>query len=721
MHGRAGEGKQASPDGGGGEPWLLIKETDDQVRRGKDDDILTRRPESVASGRSMDDIASAADRVWHSKPRNPPPARDWGAKKLDGAAPSALPATLAPQLATPSDSVPDGDDWLHEIKLDGYRLLARIEGGRVRLFTRQGNDWTDRFPTLARLAANLALRSAWLDGEVVSLDAHGRSSFAALQEALSRKDDSALVYYAFDLPYLDGADLRVLPLAERKSLLARVLRATPQLSVIRFGDHVAGNGSAFLAEASRFGLEGIVAKRATSHYRSTRTRDWLKIKCARRQEFVIGGFTEPAGARPGFGALLLGTYAEGELVYAGRVGTGFDDRQLADLRARLDALARKRSPFAKPVADAPRDVHWVEPRLVAEVRFANWTRDEQLRHATFLGLREDKAAREVVRESVAPPPVSAPAPPASPAIQARGSKNPVVAGVRLTNPDRVLYPEESITKLELALFYEKIGHWVLPHLALRPLTVVRCPEGYQRECFYQKHMNATVPKDVRSLPIMEDGREVNYLMIDSLAGLISCVQMGALELHTWGTHHEHLATPDQIVFDLDPDPALGFEQVMAAAQMVRECLTAVGLVSFVKTTGGKGLHVMVPVRPKLTWAPVKDFAKRLADVLVREAPARFTTTMTKSQRKGKIFIDYLRNGEGATAVAAYSTRARTGAPVSVPLGWDELQPGLTGASFTVRNLAARLERLTGDPWEGYGDVRQTISPTTLKKLERLEP
>ncbi len=625
-------------------------------------------------------------------------ASRFGAQSLPGAVAVRLPNFIEPELTTLIDAVPEGDEWIYEIKFDGYRALCRIDRGAARFFTREGNDWTGRFGVLPAAVGALPAEQAFLDGEIVVLEADGSSDFQSLQEALGRKETDRLVYYVFDLPYLDGYDLRAAPLLERKKLLAGLLenrRATP---AIRFSDHVVGRGKEFYRRACGSGLEGIIAKRKNAAYRAGRARDWYKIKCHASQEFVIGGFTEPSGSRTGLGALLLGFNNDrGEFIYAGKVGTGFSQRSLEDLRRRLEKIETVRASFANPPRLPRREgVHWVEPRYAAEIEFTGWTRDGMLRHPSFKGLREDKPARKISRERPAP----------APQTTRRKPANVTVAGVSLSNPERVLYPETGITKLELARYYEEIADRILPHVALRPLTMVRCPEGYQK-CFYQKHIEDNLPESFKRINVKERRASGRYVMIDSLSGLISLVQMGVLEIHTWGSRSDHVEMPDQLIFDLDPDTGVAWSRVVEAARLLRRRIGELGLEAFVKTTGGKGLHVVVPVLPEVEWDEAKQFTKSVAEAIAREAPERYLTNMSKAQRAGKIFIDYLRNGRGATAVAAYSTRARAGAPVSVPLRWDELDD-VRSDRFTLRNLCLRLARQRKDPWVNFTSSHRSI-------------
>ncbi|HEY1266926.1 MAG TPA: DNA ligase D [Candidatus Binatia bacterium] len=621
-----------------------------------------------------------------------------------------LPAFVEPELTTLIDVVPEGEEWLYEIKFDGYRALCRIEDGRARFFTREGNDWTERFGDLAASAARLPLKEAFLDGEIVVLESDGSSNFQSLQEALGQKETHRLVYYVFDLLFCNGYDLRVMPLVERKTLLAPLLEdRRGKAAAIRFSDHVTGNGKEFHRRACQSGLEGIIAKRKDSVYRAGRARDWFKIKCHASQEFVIGGFTEPSGSRTGLGALLLGVNNErSELVYAGKVGTGFNRRSLEDLRARLEKIETSSPPFINPPRLPRREgVHWVRPRHAAEIEFTGWTRDSMLRHPSFKGLREDKSPQKIARELPEQPPTKA----------GQNSRNVTIAGITLSNPERVLYPEIGITKLDVARYYEEIAEWILPHVTSRPLTMVRCPEGYLK-CFYQKHIEDNLPESFKRINVKERRGSGRYVMIDSLSGLISLVQMGVLEIHTWGSRAERVEMPDQLIFDLDPDAGLPWKQVVEAARLLRRRLAALELEVFVKTTGGKGLHVVVPIVPEVQWDDAKEFTKMVAESVAREAPDRYLTNMSKAKRAGKIFIDYLRNGRSATAVAAYSTRARPGAPVSMPLRWEDLDDVGGSGDFTLLNVGKRLKGLRKDPWANFFTSRRSIRGAIRKLAGR---
>ncbi|HEV8530620.1 MAG TPA: DNA ligase D [Methylomirabilota bacterium] len=724
-----------------GRSWLLIKERDAEARSGRSANVVELKPKSVLTGRTLEEIAAAEDRVWHSDgdggkktatPRKPPAApRPAPARRSRGHAPvsvadvpgarhAALPKFVPPQLATLVSQAPSGDAWLHEMKYDGYRILARLDHGRVRLLSRNGRDWTEKFPSIAEAVGHLLAERAMLDGEIAVLHPDGTTSFQALQNFLSGTGRGQLVYMVFDLLHLNGWDLTGARLEERKAVLERLLASgNGKSGSVRYSDHVAGDGPDFFTHACRLGLEGVVAKRRDAQYRSTRGADWLKIKCVKRQEVVIGGYTDPEGSRIGIGALLVGVYEDGRLVYAGKVGTGFDQKTLRALKKRLAPLEQKACPFATNPTGVGRP-HWVKPELVAEVSFSEWTADGKMRHPSFQGLREDKPATSVVRElpvrveEVVEMPTSStktakgknrqsPTP-----ASVKGPGEAVVAGVRLTHADRVLYPAPKTTKRDLALFYESIADWILPHLAGRPTALVRCPEGVAKECFYQKHVGTWAPESLRRVKIRERTKIGEYLVVDSLAALIGLVQIGILEIHTWNSVVERLEQPDRLVFDLDPGPGVTWKRVVEGARLIRERLLALHLESFVKTTGGKGLHVVAPLSPGPTWDEGAAFARTLAQGIAREDPRGYVAHMAKSVRQGKIFIDYLRNVRGATSVAAYSTRAKPSAPVSVPLGWEELSPAITSDHYTIVNLPRRLAGLKVDPWARYWTIRQKL-------------
>jgi bifunctional non-homologous end joining protein LigD len=716
-----------------GDNWLLIKERDEAAQPGDGDTIVERETRSAATGREMDAIARDADRVWHSNRDAPVEAKTGAAKPvvakprkpaLDvsgvaGARPARAPPTLAPQLAQTAANAPPGDDWLHEIKFDGYRMLAHVKRGTVRLTSRNALDWTDKFPELAEALAALGVDEALLDGEIVHLTEHGVSSFSALQADLSEGTTAGLVYMAFDLLFLDGFDLTAARLEDRKAALRELLDGGVP-PTIRYSDHHAGQGPEFFTAACGLGLEGIVSKRRDAPYRAGRSPAWLKIKSLEREDLVVVGFTDPEGERTGFGALLVGYHtpkgklAKGKLVYAGRVGTGYTDKVLQALRARLGTLEQKRATVALPDGLSARGTHWVKPELVVEVGFSEWTRDGILRAASFVGLREDKAPAEVVLEPAAAGRTPRPAPAVALTPVARDGAA-MVGGVRVTHAERVVYPDLGITKLAVAEYYAAVADAMLPHVARRPLSLVRCPEGIAGERFYQKHLTAGMPDAIKEIQVpTKDGSEP-YVMIEDARGLVALAQMGVLEIHPWGSTVDRLEQPDRLIFDLDPDEGLAWERVVAAALEVRATLDKLGLVSFAKTTGGKGLHVVVPIKPALDWDAAKELCRALVLKLVDAAPQSYTASMAKPARRGRIFIDYLRNGRGATAVGAYSTRARPGATVSAPLTWAEVESFIRSDQFTIRTLPRRLHA-GAEPWADFAATKQAISAAACRKL-----
>ncbi len=688
--------------------WLLIKERDGLEREGGDsvtDDFTT----SVATDREMERIAGDADRVWQSKPRTQaePPAKP----KIVGGKKNKLPDFVPVQLATRVKAPPAGDNWLHEIKFDGYRTELRFDRGKVQFLTRRGLDWTDRFAGLVEPATGLRAQSALIDGEVVVLDEHGVSDFGALQEMLGEGKKARLLYYAFDLLHLDGQDLTGLPLERRKAALRDLLSSYGANDSIRYSDHVAATGEEFYSQACRLALEGVISKRRDSLYRSGRGEAWVKSKCVERQEFVIGGWTPPSDRTPSVGNLLLGTYDGDRLTYVGKVGTGFTRTSGADLRKRLDKCKTDKHPFDRKPPDS-RDARFVKPELVAEIEYLTMTRDGILRHASFKGLREDKEARSVTMERPKTTSKATKAPPTG----VRKGDALIIAGARITHPDRRIDEDSGLTKEGLAEYLALVADRMLPHVAGRPLSIVRCPEGSGKACFYQKHVGRGVPDGVKSVEVPEKDGTDEYLMIDSVLGLLGLAQMGALEIHPWGARGDEPDKPDRLIFDFDPDPDLPYQRVIDGAVALRARLEELGLESFVKTTGGKGLHVVVPIQRKHPWPVIKEFSRAVATAVAKDDPG-FVVTMTKAKRTGKIFLDFFRNDRGATAVAPYSTRARPGAPVATPLFWDELSPKLPPNHFTVENLPRRLALLKEDPWTKMLTVRQSITAKMLSALK----
>ncbi len=669
------------------ENWLLRKVRDEAA--GASGDLVDHELTSVRSGRTMIQIAAGelGRTVWHSDParakadpqaesvaprpssRRSPRGNDGKAAASRGTA--ALPAFREPQLATLVDHAPAGAGWLNEIKYDGYRCLLAVAPGQARAYTRTGLDWSDRFAAIAAAAARAGIGPALIDGEVVAMDAGGRPSFQALQNAL--KEGGELVYFAFDLLEQDGEDLADLPNIERKSRLAALLAGTPE--PIRYAEHVEGSGEEMFAALCAEGFEGIVAKRADAPYRGRRVPAWLKIKCTRRQEFVIVGWLGSDKASRGFRSLLLGVHEKGALRYAGKVGTGFDAAGIDMLLGKLKPLEREAATVDAPRA-AVRGARWVEPVLVAEVAFAEVTGDGVLRHSSFVGLREDKAAGEVVPEKPAP---------------ARGDARPF--GIAITNPDRVIFPESGITKGQLADYYAAIAEPMLRWLAHRPVSLVRCPQGRAKHCFFQKHDAGSFGAEVHKAPIREkDGGEEAYLYVDDGAGLLACVQMGTIEFHGWGSLVEQVEAPDRLVFDLDPDEGLGFAEVKHAAVQLRDLLADMELASDPMLSGGKGVHVVVALDASAEWPRVKDFASRFARAVAAAHPDRFTANMKKAERTGRIFLDWLRNQRGATAVLPYSARARPRATVAAPITWAELDALDAPAIYTIADAEELIAR-----------------------------
>jgi bifunctional non-homologous end joining protein LigD len=676
------------------EAWLLFKSDDEAARRVDAPDILAEMPLSAASGRTMEEIAEGQDRVWSAKQgeitpkakRRKPAVH---AARIAKSKPGSLPAFVEPCLPSTVDKAPSGPDWVHEIKYDGYRVQAHIEKGRAKLLTRAGLDWTEKFGGVGKAAARLPVKSALIDGEIVVETEAGIANFSALQDALS-SGTGRLVYYAFDLLHLDGYDLRAASLMARRAALGKLIAAGDTDTCIRFSEHIEGDGDTIFRHACRLGLEGLISKKASAPYRSGRVKTWVKIRCARRGPFVIAGFMPSSIERNAVGALVLGEYVGGRLTPSGHVGTGFSSGTARELFQRLNRLRARTAPLEDNSAEA-KSVRWVEPRLVAEIEYRTRTAAGLIRHSAFKGLLEDGNAAQVVRPR---------------ADTAASSSVESPPAVRLTNPARLLWPEQGITKQGLADFYTEIADWILPHVVGRALSLVRCPAGVHEACFFQKHKWAGLGSRVRLVAVPGDDEPM--LAIDDLAGLLELVQASVLEIHPWGSKADRPELPDRVIIDLDPGDDVPWEQVIEAAVEVKDRIAALGLKSFVKTTGGKGLHVVLPLTPKADWDTVKAFAQSISESMAAERPDRFTANMAKKVRRGRIYVDYLRNGMGATAVAAYSTRARPGAAVSTPLAWDELAPGIRASHFTVENLPQRLAFLDQDPWQGFFQLRQEL-------------
>ncbi|MCW5772224.1 MAG: DNA ligase D [Rhodospirillaceae bacterium] len=688
--------------------WLLIKRTDAMAQRGGRRGIVDAKPKSVLSDRALEELRSApaSDTAQRraAKARKPRAGHVAEARSSRRRGNTAMPDFVPPELATRVTKPPASSDWLHEVKFDGYRVQVRIETGDVRLLTRTGLDWTERFADLVPELRRLGCARAIVDGEIVVLASDGASDFSRLQEALAEGNGAALMLYAFDLLYLDREDLRHRPLRERKQVLARLLRHLDSDGRVRFSEHFEVAGATFFRHVCSLALEGAVSKRADAPYISGRSGDWLKSKCVEREEMIVIGFTPGTTGPHAIGSLLLAQPEDGKLVYRGRVGTGFTHASARALRKRLDALAADAA-----AADVPRrarkDALWVAPQLVAEIEFGAWTADRVVRHAAFKGLRDDKPAELVTQEKVERMP--------SPRRgKAKLGRDALFAD--LTHPDRVLYDAQGVTKQGLADYYAEVAKLMLPHVAGRPLSLVRCPAGTSGQCFYQKSIPAGTPSGVSEVRNAVRGKKETYPAIRDLAGLIGLVQMGTLEIHTWGCKASKIMTPDRIVFDLDPDAGIAWTEIVAAAREIRERLTAIKLESFLKTTGGKGLHVAVPIAPRHPWETVKAFTKAFAHAMMRDSPDRYVVNVSKNARKGKIFIDYLRNGYGATFVAPYSPRARPSAPVSTPLDWRELTPAIRSDHFRIDNFAARLKALRVDPWAPLLRRRQGLTAKILR-------
>ena len=671
-----------------GENWILRKVED--AHAGSSAGLTEKYLTSIKTGRTMNEIAEGKKAPelasWKSGIKGKPvPSRSRKATKP--------PPFRPPQKATLVDSAPAGSAWLHEIKFDGYRCLLAVGGGQARVYTRSGLDWSDKFPEIAEAAAGIEGGSALLDGEIVKLDEKGNSGFSALQQAISA-GGRGLTLFLFDALEIDGEDLRPLPNIERKQRLASFL-GEGKPPFILYADHIVGKGEQLLEGICAAGGEGIISKKADAPYRGDRTKAWLKVKCTRRQEFVIIGWTPSDKTGRGFRSLLLGLHEDGKLRFAGKVGTGFNTKLLHELAEKMRKLE-----IAKPATDVPRAdarrAHWVKPELVAEIAYAEFTADNVVRHASFIGLRDDKPAKAVVVEKPQPLPPSA--------VGAASDD-----GIRISNPERIIYPDAGITKGELVEYYRQVAPLMLPWAANRPISLVRCPQGRAKKCFFQKHDAGSFGEHVRHVPIEEKKGEIeDYLYVADQAGLISCVQMGTIEFHGWGSPVGDIEKPNRLVFDIDPDEGLGFDEVKRTARDLKRHLADMGLQTFPLLTGGKGLHVVVPLTPDARWPKVKDFAQRFAVALAQAEPDRFTANMAKARRKGRIFLDYLRNQRGSTAIMPYSARAREGAPVSAPINWGELDDFAGGGHFTVRDGGLLLERASSRGLQGWGEAAQIL-------------
>ena len=674
------------------EPWMLKKVTDDFADPADGEALVDNCVTSVTTGRTMAEITSGED-VWRSNRGGQKGGR--GKQKAS----KAPPAFLDPQLATLVDEVPTGDAWIHEIKYDGYRLLISVGDGVATAYTRNGLDWSDKFKSLVKAASRLPA-GCLIDGEAVALDDEGRPSFQLLQSTL-KGGGAPLAFYAFDLLVDRGKDIRKLPNIERKERLAALLdRVSPP---ILYGDHVVGRGEEMFEAVCKSGGEGIISKKASATYQGTRTRNWLKIKCIQRQEFVIIGWSE-SDKRRGFRSLLVAAKKGRALTYAGKVGTGFNAQLIEELMERMEPLAVDKSPVEVPRADR-KGAHWIEPKLVAEVNFAEFTSDGILRHPSFVGLREDKPAKDVKREV----PKHLSKAEKKPARQTKKAATAADFGIQISSPDRVIYPELGLTKGQLADYYATIAPLIMVDAADRPMTLIRFPGGRTGESFFQKHDKGTFGPHVKQIPIEEkDGHFEDYLYFEDIQGLLACVQMGTIEFHGWGSKVGRVEYPDRLVFDLDPDVGLDFGNVKEAAVLLRELLRGLGLESWPLLSGGKGLHVVVPLDQSEDWPTVKSFAERFSRAISEAEPAMFTANIRKEQRKGRIFLDWLRNQRGATAVLPYSARGREGAPVAAPIAWAELDTYDSGGHFSVNDAAELLKRADSKALAGWGKAKQAL-------------
>ncbi len=681
------------------ENWLLRKIDDEYVEDG--DALVNRELTSVLTGRPMAEIAADKEGEFELQGKSGKAfkaqmekASEHNSKKSKSAPKSAakLPGFRKPQLATLVDDVPAGNGWMHEIKFDGYRAMIAAKGDEVRVYTRSGKDWTDKFVPLVRAIADMDLPPCLIDGEIVATDAKGNPDFSTLQQVLKRghgeqSESDALQFHAFDLLELNGQDLAPLTNIERKERLEALLADAK--APVHVADHVIGAGDKLYRAMCDAGQEGIISKKIDAKYRHSRSKGWVKVKCTRRQEFVVIGWKKSSAKGRPFASLLLAQNEGDELIYKGNVGTGFSADDMDMLSSKMKRLERK-TPPAEVDRASSRGVTWLTPNLVAEIAFAEFTADGNVRHGSFLGLRSDKDAQDVAPEK----PAGAPSP---------------EAVVEISSRDRVVFPESGQTKGQLADYYAKVAGIMLPFAAQRPISLVRCPQGRAKKCFFQKHDSGGFGDGVHSVPIAEkDGGTEDYLYVEDARGILQCVQMGTIEFHGWGSRSTDVEAPDRMIFDLDPDEGLDFGDVKSAASDIRARLADIGLVSFAMVSGGKGIHVIVPLNTGHDWAAHKDFSRRFAEALSTAEPDRFTATMSKAKRKGRIIIDWLRNQRGSTAVLPFSARARANAPVAAPIGWDELDDLENAHPWSIDDADTLVERSTGKALAGWGFADQAL-------------
>lgn len=705
--------------------WLLIKRDDEHARDADADALLaagapakaTRTTTRTATS-SKTTRTSTMKKTTRTRSSTRPAARRnadarWAkrALSLQHARDTAYPHDFKPQLTDHRASAPDGDSWLHEIKWDGYRLLADVHDGVVALRSRNGLNWTDDFPEVVEAITALPVTDLRLDGELVVLDAQGRSDFTALQKVIDGTAKQPLRYVVFDMPGIAGVDISRAPLLARKELLKDLIGDTP--GTLAYSDHVLDHGPAVFEASGKVGFEGIISKRVDAPYVNARSPSWVKVKHENTDEFLIVGYTEPKGSRSGFGSLLMAMPDKGGLRYVGRVGTGFDDARLSAMSRQLKALATREAAVELPshVPFKASSVHWVKPTLVAEVAFRGWAKEGLLRQASFKRLREDKTARDLGAKLTTKRAAAAASNPAASRKKrgaSAGAVDSAAASVAISHPERVVFAKARLTKGDVADYYRQMARWILPEAGNRPLSLLRCPDGVDKQCFFQKHHGTGLGDAVKAIPLEQKSGREDYLYVDGVEGLLQLVQMNTLELHPWGATVADPEHPDRLVFDLDPGDGVDWAAIKAAARDVRARLQEVGLESFVRLSGGKGLHVVVPLKPKADWAQAKDFCESFAQAMAEHAPDRYVATMSKAKRKGVIFIDWLRNARGATSVCSWSLRARPSAGVAVPLRWEELGRITAADAFPLQKALQRAQRLKADPWEGIDDLQQVL-------------